>query len=142
MVMPKGKGDQGWAGFVFELWKVLETFQISFGNGQLAPLLERSLCWFSSFHLKMYSTICLAPMVHELTREVLGGTLMLLSIIVRDQEAQGGGARWLPLLILLRSRVMWIFLCWVGCPCGLIIFPGLGWTTFWFPCSGNSTTRI
>lgn len=36
VVIPKGRGGRGWACFVPELRKVLETFQTSFGNGEIA----------------------------------------------------------------------------------------------------------
>lgn len=61
----EGKGGRGWADFKLKLRKVLETFQISLGNGQLVRRSEVPLSGFPSFRLKMYSTAPLVPMVHD-----------------------------------------------------------------------------
>jgi hypothetical protein len=60
VVISEARGGQGWPGFVLKLWKVLETFQISFGDGYTTCHSEVPLGGFSSSRLKLCSTVPLA----------------------------------------------------------------------------------
>lgn len=52
MAILEGGGGRRWAGFVLELQKVLETFQTSFGDGQIARPSREPLGGYSLFGQK------------------------------------------------------------------------------------------